>query len=192
MPTRPQKAEKRTSGSAKLCAVMAVPHRQTDRRRTGCRSAHCRSRRPIRGRSAARWRHRRLPLAETRGRAYGGLTPGGAKGSPPCPALPGGAARRPPPAAAAPAGAPRTPPHLPPERRHPARHQPLRKNSFMLQSSRSHPPPRPCAQPGWAHIPPCTRGAGGGVSAASGPSGAAPPGGLSLRQVTWGPAGARS
>lgn len=35
MPTRPQKAEKRTSGSAKLCAVMAAPHRTAP--------AHCRA-----------------------------------------------------------------------------------------------------------------------------------------------------
>lgn len=86
--------------------------RPTDRGRSGRRSAHGRARQPIPGRSAPRRRHWRLPVAETRGRAYAGRPPGGAKRSrPPSPPLPPpprlGPA--PPPAAAAPAGAPALP-----------------------------------------------------------------------------------
>lgn len=186
MPTRPQKAEKRTSGSAKLCAVMAAPHRQTHRRRrTGCRSAHCRARQPIRGRSASA-----PPLIG--GDARPGVRRADARGRHKQPVLPSpprrrGTSRPGPPAPAA-AGAPRIPPHLAPQRRHPARHQPLRKNSFILQSSRSHPPPPPRAQPVWACIPPGAPEVGA-VSAASRPSS---PGGLFLQPVTWGPAGART
>lgn len=176
MPTRPQKAEKRTSGSAKLCAVMAAPLRQTDGRRTGCRSAHCRARRPIRGRSAPRWRDRRLPLAETPGRRQG--APKGAR-----------------PAAAALLGAP-PPPPLPPGL--PASLTSLRKGGTQPDTSRSVKTPLcykvhtdtrrllPAQSLAGPTFPPyaAVGGRGGRISAASGPSAAAPPGGLCLRQVT--------
>lgn len=43
--------------------------------RTGLRPAHCRATQPIRGRSAPRWRHRRLPLADPLGPARPRIPP---------------------------------------------------------------------------------------------------------------------